>query len=108
MDGDTLKMRVQGIEALDRVAASVQRGLKVVLDSDAVLRSKSWKADILGALVATPAGSKGGDIRIVLPLGDRGREVEIAVPGSFDVSPRQVGLLSTVPGVIEVQEVLKG
>ena len=31
-DGDTVKMRVEGIEALDKAAAGVQRGLKLVLD----------------------------------------------------------------------------
>jgi DNA polymerase-3 subunit alpha len=108
VDGETLKMRVQGIEALDRVAASVQRGLKVVLDSSVVAKSRNWKQDMLAALLPSAAGAKGGDIRIVLALGDRGRELEIAVPGSYDVSPKQVGILSTVPGVLDVVEVLKG
>ena len=108
VDGDTLKMRVQGIEALDRVAASVQRGLKVVLDSSVVSKSRTWRADMLSALLPTAAGTRGGDIRIVLALGDRGRELEFAVPGSYDVSPKQVGILSTVPGVLDVVEVLKG
>ena len=31
-DGDTLKMRVQGLEALDKAAENISRGLRIVLD----------------------------------------------------------------------------
>jgi DNA polymerase III subunit alpha len=105
-DGDSLKMRVQSLEALDVVAATVQRGLKLVLDADIVARQRDWKAEIIERLVPKAAnGRKGGDIRIVMAVPDQGRELEFAVPGSFDVSPQQAGALSTVPGVLEVVEV---
>ena len=32
-----------------------------------------------------------------MALDDRGREVEIAMPGRFDISPAQKGAISTVP-----------
>src|SRR5581483_4857945 len=34
-----------------------------------------------------------------------GREVEIAMPGRFDVSPAQKGAIATVPGVLEVVDI---
>ena len=40
-----------------------------------------------------------------ITLADAGRELEIALPGRFDVSPAQKGAISTVPGVIEVIDV---
>ncbi len=104
-DGETLKMRVQSLEALDDVAANVQRGLKLVLDADVVARQRDWKVEIAERLIPKAAnGRKGGEIRIVLAVPDRGREVEFVVPGSYDVSPQQAGALSTVPGVLEVVE----
>jgi hypothetical protein len=35
-------------------------------------------------------------------LQDRRREVEIAMPGRFDISPAQRGAIATVPGVLAV------
>ncbi|MGD9670080.1 MAG: DNA polymerase III subunit alpha [Hyphomicrobiaceae bacterium] len=104
-EGDTLKMRVQSLEALDEVAANVQRGLKLVLDATVIASQRNWKAEIIERLIPKAGnGRKGGQLRIVMAVPDRGREVEIIVPGSFDVSPQQAGALSTVPGVLEVVE----
>jgi DNA polymerase-3 subunit alpha len=104
-DGDTLKMRVQTLEALDDVAASVQRAVRLVLDANVITRQRNWKAEIVEQLKPKPGnGRKGGEVRLVLPLADRGRELEFVVPGSFDVSPQQIGILSTVPGVVEIVE----
>ena len=35
-DGDTLKLRAQTIESLDKAAEGVQKGVKVVLDGSAI------------------------------------------------------------------------
>jgi DNA polymerase III subunit alpha len=40
----------------------------------------------------------------VLPLSDQGREVEIILPGRYDVSPAQAGQLSALAGVRDVAE----
>ncbi|HEY7670359.1 MAG TPA: DNA polymerase III subunit alpha [Hyphomicrobium sp.] len=98
-DGDTVKMRVEGIEALDKAAAGVQRGLKVVLD-----RTRANAAAIAALKSHLKHGGK-GEIRLVLPLEDRGREIELIIPGRYDVSPARAGILSTTPGVVEVLEI---
>jgi len=100
-DGETLKLRAQAIESLDHAAQGVQRGLKVVLDRRAIQGGKKALADLKGRL--KPGGK--GTISISLPLDDRGREVEIAMPGRFDISPAQKGAIATVPGVLEVLDV---
>jgi DNA polymerase-3 subunit alpha len=100
-DGDTLKMRVQSLEALDKAAQSVERGLRVVLDRRVVERRKSMLAELRGSLKPGPKG----EIRLVLPLEDRGAEMELILPGKYDVSPLQRGVMMTVPGVVEVVEV---
>jgi DNA polymerase-3 subunit alpha len=100
-DGETVKMRVEGIEALDKAAAGVQRGLKLVLDRRVIEQNAGALEQLKARL--KPGGK--GEIRLVLPLGDRGRELEFAVPGRYDVSPAAAGLLSAAPGVSEVLEV---
>ncbi len=98
-EGDTVKMRVQGMEALDKAAGAVQRGLKLVLAPNAVL---TRRADIAGIRELLKPGR--GEIRLVLKLDEKGREVELAVPGRYEVGPMLRGTLSTVPGVLEVIE----
>ncbi len=100
-DGDTLKLRAQGIESLDQAANNVQRGLKVVLDRR-TLQSNKRALDELKALLR-PGGK--GIVCFSVPLEDKGREVEIAMPGRFDVSPAQKGAISAVPGVLDVVEI---
>ena len=100
-DGDTVKMRVDGLEALDKAVAGVQRGLKVVLDQRVVQSNAASIAELKSHL--KPGGK--GEIRIVLALEDRGKEMEFVVPGRFDISPSRAGELATVPGVLEVVEI---
>ena len=100
-DGDTVKMRVDGLEALDKAAAGVQRGLKVVLDRRFV---QSNAASIAALKSHLKPGGK-GEIRLVLALEDKGTEMEFVVPGRFDISPSRAGELATVPGVVEVLEI---
>jgi DNA polymerase-3 subunit alpha len=100
-DGDTVKMRVEGIEALDKAAAGVQRGLKLVLDRRLLQAGGASVAALKSQL--KPGGK--GEIRLVLPLEDRGREMEFVIPGRYDVSPARAGVLATVPGVIEILEI---
>lgn len=104
-DGDTVKMRVQSLEALDSAAATLDSGLRITLDPAAVMGKRTAIDAIKALLKPGTEGRKGGEVRIVLPLSDRGREIEISVPGRYDVSPRVAGRLSTVPGVLEITEI---
>ena len=100
-DGDTVKMRVESMRGLDAAVADLQEGLKLVLDTK-VLQSKRGTIATLKALLK-PGGK--GEIRLVLALDDRNRELEFALPGRYDVSPAQAGILSTTPGVREVLDI---
>lgn len=103
-DGETVKMRVQSMEALDKAAAQLDQGLKIQLDPASVSSRKSTIDELKSQLKPPPAGRKGGEVRLVMYLGDRSREIEFKVPGRFDISPAIAGRLSTVPGVLEIQE----
>ena len=100
-DGDTLKLRAQSIESLNKAAESVQKGLKVVLDRRTIEANKGPLDELKAHL--KPGGK--GTVCLSMALEDKGRELEIVLPGRFDVSPVQKGALSTVPGVLEVIDV---
>jgi DNA polymerase-3 subunit alpha len=108
-DGETLKLRAQAIEALDKAASSIQRGLKLVLDRHFVQAKPDTIAELKAAL-RPGAARAGGEIRIaidvdVAELRGHGRTIEFALPGKFDVTPSQRGVLTTLPGVMEVLEI---
>ncbi len=98
-EGDTVKLRVQSLKALDKAAGAVQRGLKLVMGGSAVLARRTEIASIRELL--KPGR---GEIRLVLRLDEAGREVELAMPGRYEVGPMLKGTLSTMPGVLEVVE----
>ncbi|MBU1212017.1 MAG: DNA polymerase III subunit alpha [Alphaproteobacteria bacterium] len=101
----SIKMRVQSVESLDKVAANVERGLRLVCDPDAMSAREKLFAAMKEYLVAPIAGTRGGDVHLVLPLKTRGRELELKLPGRYDVSPNMAGRLATVPGIVEVEEI---
>ena len=100
-DGDTVKMRVQGLESLDKAASAVPRNFKIILDRKTVLSRASRIADMKASLKPS---ARGGEVRIVLPLEDKGCEMEFLLPGRFEVSPQDAGRLSAVAGVAEIVE----
>ena len=102
-DGDTLKMRAQSIEALDKAAANIRRDFRLVLDADIVAARRAGLDAARARL--KPAGQRGGEVRLVLPIEELGREMEIVLPGRYDVSPQEAGQLSAIPGVVEVLEI---
>ena len=99
-DGDALKLRAQSIQSLDEATEGLQRGLRVVLDGRAF--QANGCIDELKAMLK-PGGK--GIVCLSMMLEDRRREVEIAMPGRFDISPAQKGAISTVPGVLEVVDI---
>lgn len=100
-DGETLKMRVQGLESLDKAAASVPRHLKVVLDRKALTHAATQIGDMHANLKPS---ARGGEIRLLLPLEDRGCEMEFLLPGRYEVSPEAAGRIATMAGVVEIIE----
>ncbi len=96
IDGDSFRLTAQRIEALDKVAAGAAAGLRLVVE----------EADALGGIRRAVAAESGGRgrVNVVVPL-DETREVEIALPGGFKVTPRLAAALQTVPGIREVAEI---
>ena len=93
-DGDTVKLRVGGLEALDAAAANAMRGMKVVLDGEAILAAPTQLADVRTHLKSAAANAgRGAEISFVLRLAD-GREIDLAMPRArFTMTPNQIGEL---------------
>ncbi len=100
-DGETLKLRVHGLESLDKAAASIPRSLKMVLDPRAITTAASRLADVRSKLKPT---QRGGDVRLVLPLDDRGREIEFTIPGRYELTPNETSIVASLAGIREIIE----
>jgi DNA polymerase-3 subunit alpha len=98
-EGETIKMRLEGIEALDKAAGQLRRAVRVLFDPS-ILAGGKCNAAMAEVRAALRPGR--GEVSLVLPLDDAGREVEVALPGRFDISPQQQGQLSAIPGVLAV------
>ena len=102
VDGDTLKMRVEGIEALDKAVGAVNRTVRITFDP-ASLPAPKWLSAMKELRGCLRPGR--GEIRLLVAVPDNEREIELSVPGRYDVSPPQRGLMSTIPGVVSVSEI---
>jgi len=96
---ETVRLTAVAVEPLDRLAAQAGAGLRVFLRDQAPL-------DHLRRLIDREAKVRGGRGRISLVLGiDAGREVEMALPGGYRVSPGMRAAVKSLPGVLDVHDV---
>ena len=92
VQGDEVRARIQSVEPLEQAAAKLQKGLRVFLRDGAPLDNVVKRLD--------PKGD--GEVSMVLMLnGDT--EVEVKLPGRFNVSPQIAGAIKSVPGVERVE-----
>ncbi|MGE3708116.1 MAG: DNA polymerase III subunit alpha [Hyphomicrobiaceae bacterium] len=98
-DGDTLKMRVERIEALDKVVENIQGEMKVIYEPK-LLTEAGLQSGIRALRELLQPGR--GEVRLVVAIPGEDQEVELVLPGRFDVSPACRGLIATVPGVVSV------
>jgi DNA polymerase III subunit alpha len=119
--GEEVRARIQTVEPLDRAAAKIQRGLRIFLRDEAPLealakrldRGRDGHKDLVafdrnGRRDDAPGGQRegegNGEINVVVMLG-AGAEVEVKLPGRYQVTPQIAGAIKAVPGVVEVQAV---
>ena len=94
LDGDLLRLTAQGIQALDEAAAAGMAGLRVYLADAGAL-------DSLHHLVGRQSRGRG---RMNVVVGDDEREIEIALPGSYALSPAVRAAIKAIPGIAHVEE----
>ena len=91
--GDEVKLRAQSVRGVDDVVKNAAAGLRIFLDSPAPLEA-----------VKTHLARKGrGAVSLVLMTGG-GREVELQLPGAYEVGPLIKGAIKAVPGVVDIQD----
>jgi DNA polymerase III subunit alpha len=93
VEGEDVKLRLQGVEVLDKAAAAIVQGLKIFVRDAKPLDS-----------VALRLGNGGrATVRMVLQL-DSGREVEMSLGEKFAVTPQIKGAIKAIQGVIDVHD----
>jgi DNA polymerase-3 subunit alpha len=97
IEEDTPRLTAQAIQSLERSALNAAAGLKVYLDDPRPL-------DGLKTILAQGAEGRGA-VTLVLALQGGHREVEVALPGGYAVSPAVRAAVKAVPGIVDVQEV---
>jgi len=99
-DGEQLRIQVQGVQPIDQaVADAAATSLKVfIADPGAFssIQTRLSRSDV-------PRGS--GPVTVVMDLEEEDCDVEMRLPGLYDLSPRVRSALKDAPGVIEVIEV---
>ncbi len=93
-ENEDARLIIQSVEDLDQAVVRGQKGVRIFLRDEEPLSN-------LGARL-TRKGE--GDVYVVVLTGT-GEEVEVRLPGRFDISPAIVGSLKAVSGVLAVQPV---
>ena len=96
LDGEALRLTAQDIEPLEKAAAGVGQGMRIFLDAATAV------PDIRKILERDGKGK--GRVSLVPRLAP-GQEVEITLPGGWNVSPRVMQMMKLLSGVASVEEV---
>jgi DNA polymerase III subunit alpha len=93
VEADEVKLRLQGVEELDKAAAAVVQGVQIFIrdaipvDSIAKRLERKGKAPVLLTLIT-----------------ESGREVDVSLGQNFVMTPQIKGALKAVNGVLDVQD----
>ena len=93
LDGEEIKLRLQGLEILDKAAAAVVQGIQVFVRDAKSLESIAKRLQ--------PGGK--APVRLTLMM-DNGREVEIGLGSKFAITPQVRGAIKAIAGVVDVQD----
>jgi DNA polymerase-3 subunit alpha len=97
LEGDTLKLLAQAITPIDMVAAQAGApDLRIHL-------SRPEAAISLASLLARVEGRTRGTITLCI-TDPQGREIDIALPDSYPITPQVKGAIKAVQGVLAVEE----
>ena len=93
VEGEEIKLRLQGVEVLDKAAAAIVQGLTIFVRDAKALDS-----------IATRLGSGGrAPVRLILQQ-DMGREVIMSLGERFAVTPQIKRAIKAIPGIIDVHD----
>ncbi|WP_150524860.1 DNA polymerase III subunit alpha [Roseibium sediminis] len=93
MRDDEPSIRIEQVDPIDKMAASIQKSMRVFLKDERPVQSLKRHLTVRGE----------GDVTVIVQLDNGMREVEVKLPGRYRLSPEIAGALKAVPGVLEVQ-----
>jgi len=93
VEGEDVRARIVSVEPLEQAAQRVQKGLRIFLRDESPMAS-----------LAARLGSRGdGEVSFVLMLDQERGEVEVKLPGRYQVSSQVAGAIKAIPGVVTVE-----
>ena len=93
VEGEEVKLRLQGVEMLDKAAAQMVTGLETFVRD----------AKPLESIAARLTAGGRAPVRLVMMM-DQGREVHVALGNKFTVTPQIRGAIKAISGVVDVQD----
>ncbi len=94
MEGETLRLTAQDVESLDKAASGLRQMLRLTIEDAAAVEP-------IREMLAKEGPGKG---RVALiPRIAPGQEIEVLLPGFFNVSPRLAQAMKVLPGVAHVE-----
>jgi DNA polymerase-3 subunit alpha len=94
MEGETLRLTAMDLESLDKAAAGLRQMLRLTIESEAAIEP-------IRELLAKEGPGK-GKVALIPRVGP-GQEIEVLLPGLFNVSPRLAQAMKVFPGVAHVE-----
>jgi DNA polymerase III subunit alpha len=91
VEADEVKLRLQGVEALDKAAAAVVQGVQIFVRDSTPIESISKRLE-----------RKGKAPVLLTLITESGREVDVSLGQNFIMTPQIKGALKAVNGVVDV------
>ncbi len=95
VEGEDVRARITAVEPLDQAVNRVQKGLRIFVRDESPLASLTQRLATRGE----------GEVSLVLMLEHDRSEVEVRLPGRFQVTQTVAGAIKAIPGVIAVEHV---
>ncbi len=93
VEGEDVRARIISAEPLDMAASRIQKGLRVFLRDETPLPSIAKRLSMRGE----------GEVSIVVLRGTD--EIEVRLPGKYQVSTDMAGALKAIPGIVAVEHI---
>ncbi len=93
-DGEDVRLKIMTVQPIDQVAAETSNGLRLFIDD----------AEALTSIQACLPPKGRGQLSLIVDADAGKKEVEITLPGRFDVTPQARGALKAITGVTHVED----
>ncbi len=93
VEGEEVKLRLQGVEMLDKAAAQMVTGLEIFVRD----------AKSIDSIAQRLTNGGRAPVRLVM-LMEQGREVHVSLGNKFTVTPQIKGAIKAISGVVDVQD----